>query len=98
MDIPIHVLDWTGSHLLIGSRNGITRLYAVRHDDNTENKLRLILIAEYTAPTKQVCVNNRMYAMMTYYELVIHCGPIRPQQLSHQQHHSLGFLCTTLFT
>lgn len=56
MDIPIHALDWTGSHLLVGSRNGITQLYAVRHDDTTENMLRLILIAEYTAPPKQVCV------------------------------------------
>lgn len=97
--MPIHALDWTGSHLLVGSRNGITQLYAVRHDDNTENMLRLILIAEYTAPPKQVCITwQQSLCNDNLHEPVVHGGSIRSQQLPYQQYHPFSILCTAIFT
>ncbi|KAI9253884.1 WD40-repeat-containing domain protein [Phascolomyces articulosus] len=68
LNIPIHSLDWTGSHILVGSKGGITRLYTVHGEFNEWNYIReeeeaategqhknkITHVAEYTMSTSKV--------------------------------------------
>ncbi|KAI7847762.1 WD40-repeat-containing domain protein [Circinella umbellata] len=60
LDIPIYSLDWSGTHLLVGSKQGITRLYTVRgkfnelYQDQVENEYKVTQAAEYAIPISSV--------------------------------------------
>ena len=56
LDIPIYSLDWCGSQLLVGSKQGITRLYTIRgklselYQDQLDNNYKVTQAAEYVMP------------------------------------------------
>ncbi|KAI9492954.1 WD40-repeat-containing domain protein [Zychaea mexicana] len=65
LDIPVHSLDWSGSHLLVSSKQGITRLYAVRGQfkEGQEDDSKITQAAEYTMPVHDAPVVPGQYPM-----------------------------------
>jgi hypothetical protein len=49
---PIHSLDWSGKHLLVGTNNGITKMYEVVFQDDIS--INVTCVGEYVNSPSEV--------------------------------------------
>ncbi|KAF7727686.1 hypothetical protein EC973_007241 [Apophysomyces ossiformis] len=85
LQMPIHSLDWSGNHLLVGSNRGVTKLYSIRERKVTQ-------VAEYVAPTQEE--KNQYYASypLNSYVKAVEFAPYYCAQEVHKAWQSVGMI------
>lgn len=73
LDVPIYSLDWSGSHLLVGSKYGLTRLYTVRchygKQQEMVDSVKITQVAEYTASAEDHVIT--FFLRFPYFDILI---------------------------
>ncbi|KAG2199367.1 hypothetical protein INT47_001549 [Mucor saturninus] len=63
---PVHSLDWSGNHLLVGTVKGVTKLYNVNYDENFE----ISCIGQYVNPTSGTSMYAPLYVVNSHVKSV----------------------------
>ncbi|EPB86426.1 hypothetical protein HMPREF1544_06788 [Mucor circinelloides 1006PhL] len=91
---PIHSIDWSGNHLLVGMNQGITRLFnAVFENDHLQE---FSMIGEYVNPPSEIVIYSPSYIANSHVKSVEFSPNYSFMNMEASIHTSSQFLTTTI--